>query len=108
MKRHNIPEDSGLEGLKKALSFRLYSRLNIQSIINETEKSFEFQMNDCRVQSARKRRNLPDFPCKSVGLVEYTEFAKTIDPRIKTTCLACPPDYHPDEFYCAWRFYIDE
>lgn len=104
MKRHNISENSGLAGLKKALCFRLYSRLNIQSFTNEMENSFEFQMNDCRVQTARKRRGLPDFPCKSVGLVEYAEFARTIDPRIKTTCIACPPDKHPDEYYCAWRF----
>ena len=45
---------------------------------------------------------------KSVGLVEYAEFAKTIDPRIKTICIACPPDKHPDEYYCAWKFYIND
>ena len=108
MKRHTIPENSGLTGLKKALSYRLYSRLNIQSFVNETDSSFEFQMNDCRVQSARKRHGLHDFPCKSVGLVEYAEFAKTIDQRIKTKCIACPPDKHPDDYYCAWRFFIDK
>ena len=53
-----------------------------------------FVMRDCRVQSARKRKGLPDFPCKSVGVVEYGEFAKTIDPRIRTRCIACPPDAH--------------
>jgi len=108
MKRHNILENSGLIGLKKALGFRLYSRLNIQSFVNETENSFEFQMNNCRVQSARKMRGLSDFPCKSVGLVEYAEFAKTIDSRIKTTCIACPPDDHPEEYFCSWKFYIDD
>ena len=108
MRRHDIPENSGLEGLKKALSFRLYSRLNIQSITEETEKSFTFNMNRCRVQYSRNRKGLPDFPCKSVGIVEYTEFAKTIDSRIKTTCIACPPDEHPQEFHCAWKFEIEE
>jgi hypothetical protein len=106
MQRHNIPENSGLEGLKKALSYRLYSRLNIQSISEETENSFVFKMNRCRVQYSRNRKGLPDFPCKSVGLVEYEEFAKAIDPRIKTTCIACPPDEHPEEFYCGWKFEI--
>ena len=107
MKRHNIPKNSGLEGLKKALSFRLYSRLNIQSFSEETESSFIFQMNHCRVQNARTKKGLPDFPCKSVGVVEYGEFAKTIDARIKTTCIACPPDKHPDTFYCAWKFELE-
>ena len=106
MERHNILENSGLEGLKKALSFRLYSRLNIQSIKDETENSFVFEMNRCRVQFARNRKGLADFPCKSVGVVEYGEFAKTIDSRIKTTCIACPPDKHPEDFYCAWKFEI--
>ena len=106
MARHNIAVNSGLEGLKKALSFRLYSRLNTQSIVEETENSFVFQMNRCRVQYARNRKGLPDFPCKSVGIVEYSEFAKTIDSRIKTTCIACPPDEHPDKFHCSWKFEI--
>jgi hypothetical protein len=63
-------------------------------------------MDRCRVQYARTQKGLPDFPCKSVGIVEYSEFAKTIDPRIKTTCIACPPDSHPKEFYCSWKFEI--
>jgi hypothetical protein len=106
MKRHNISKGSGLEGLKKALDYRLYARLNKQEIVEEGENRFVFRMNDCRVQSARKRRGLPDFPCKPVGIVEYSEFARAIDPRIRTTCIACPPDEHPDEFYCAWVFEI--
>ncbi|HMA84637.1 MAG TPA: DUF6125 family protein, partial [Desulfosalsimonadaceae bacterium] len=70
--------------------------------------SFVFQMNDCRVQAARKRKGLEDYPCKTAGLVEYTYFARSIDDRIKTECIGCPPDPHPEEWYCAWRFYIDE
>jgi len=96
----------GLEALKKALQYRLYAHLNKQTIENISENTFIFKMVDCRVQSARKRKNLPDFPCKSVGIIEYEEFAKAIDPRIKTKCVACPPDKHPDEFYCAWEFTI--
>ncbi|MFA5383931.1 MAG: DUF6125 family protein [Eubacteriales bacterium] len=26
-----------------------------------------FRMNTCRVQAARKRKGMPEFPCKSVG-----------------------------------------
>ncbi len=106
MKRHNIPENGGLEALKKALQYRLYSVLNEQVITDETENSFIFKMVDCRVQSARERKNMPLFPCKSVGIVEYTEFAKTIDPRIKTECLACPPDEKERDYYCGWKFSI--
>lgn len=107
MALHKIPENSGLEGLKKALGFRLYSVLNTQVIGNETENSFEFYMVDCRVQSARKGKNMPLFPCKEVGLVEYINFASTIDPRIRTECICCPPDAEAgNKHYCGWRFSI--
>ncbi len=99
-----LPENSGLEGLKKALNFRLYSSVNVQSFIDEGPESFVFQMNKCRVQSARKRKGLDDYPCKSGGIVEYTYFARAIDQRIITECIGCPPDNHPDEWYCSWRF----
>lgn len=97
----------GLEGLKKALNFRLYARVNTQSFHEETPDSFVFQMNACRVQDARKRKSLDDYPCKSGGLVEYTTFATAIDSRISTECVGCPPDAHPEEWYCAWRFTLD-
>ena len=98
-----LPEHAGLEGLKKALQFRLYAQVNVQSIVDESPTSFVFQMNDCRVQSARKRRGLDDYPCKSAGLVEYAYFAEAIDSRIRTECIGCPPDPHPEECKgCVW------
>lgn len=103
----DIPENCGLEGLKKALGSRLYSNINTQSITQEEDNSFVFQMNKCWVQDKRKARGLADYPCKSAGLVEYAYFAREIDKRIKTECIGCPPDDHPDDWYCAWRFYID-
>ena len=108
MELHQIPPNSGLEGLKKALGYRLYAVLNEQEIRNETEKSFEFYMVDCRVQSARHRKQLPLFPCKSVGIVEYSGFAHTVDERIKTEVLCCPPDPEAGkDHFCGWRFSID-
>jgi hypothetical protein len=94
----------GLEGLARALNFRVYARLNIQSIEWDPAGALVFRMNQCRVQSARKRKGLEDYPCKSGGLVEYTYFARAVDARIRTECIGCPPDPHPDEWFCAWRF----
>lgn len=96
----------GLEGLKKALNFRVYSLVNTQSIVDESLESFVFQMNECWVQAARQRKHLDDYPCKSAGLVEYAYFARAIDSRIQTQCIGCPPDDHPKEWFCAWRFSI--
>jgi len=102
----DLTDQPGLDGLKKALNFRLYASINEQSFDEEKADSFIFRMNNCRDQSARKRKGLDDYPCKSGGMVEYTTFAETIDSRIKTECIACPPDDHPDDWYCSWRFSI--
>jgi len=102
----DIPDQGGLDGLEKALEFRLYARINKQTI-EKREKELIFKMVTCRVQEARKRRGLEEYPCKSAGLVEYITFARTIDSKIKTECMGCPPDEHPDQWACGWRFYLD-
>jgi len=104
MKRLGLPERGGLAVLKEALKHRQYALVNRQEIIDVSENKSIFRMNECRVHAARKRANLPEYPCKSAGIAEYTRFAEGIDPRIKTACVACPPDPHPLEWYCAWEF----
>lgn len=106
MKRLNMPTGGGIPALIQALKFRLYAFINVQEVLEESENRFVFRMNRCRVQEARQRQGLPDFPCKSVGIVEYSGFASTIDPRIQTQCLTCPPDPHPLNVWCAWEFFI--
>ena len=96
--------DSGIEGLKKAISFRLYSTLNVDEISIEDENTLIYRVKTCRVQDARRRKNLDFLPCKSVGFIEYSLFAKTIDNRIETEILSCPPDITDHNYYCIWKF----
>lgn len=103
MKAFDIPQGGGLKALEKALGYRLYAGVNEQAAAWTADGALEFTMIACRVQSTRRRKGLPDFPCKPVGIVEYSQFARTIDPRIKTECLFCPPDPVGEEF-CRWRF----
>jgi len=104
MKRLDLPERGGIPALRQALEHRQYALINKQEIIDVSENKIIFRMNECRVQLARSRANLPEYPCKSGGVVEYMRFAEGIDSRIKTTCISCPPEPHPKEWYCAWEF----
>ena len=108
MREFGVEKNGGLDSLAKALKYRVYARLNIQSMERVDEKTLKFTMEECRVQVARNRKGLPDFPCKQVGEIEYTTFAETIDPRIKTRCVFCPPHAHPDNAYCRWEFTLEE
>lgn len=106
MARLGLEPGGGIPALVECLKHRLYARLNLQEAIEVTDTRAVFRMVDCRVQSTRKRKGLPDFPCKTVGVVEYAGFAQTVDPRIETRCIACPPDPHPEEYWCAWEFVL--
>ena len=98
-----LPPNSGIEGLARALKFRLYSKLNEDEIFIDGNV-LEYRVRTCRVQAARRRKKLPDFPCKSVGIVEYGLFAKTIDERFETEAVSCPPEITNEDYYCIWRF----
>lgn len=108
MKRLGIEPGGGIDALVRCLGHRLYAILNEQQVAERDDRRCVFRMVDCRVQSARRRRGLPDFPCKEVGFVEYATFAATIDPRLRVRCLACPPDDHPDDWYCSWEFTLED
>lgn len=99
-----IEPGGGLDALEKCLQYRCYSYINVQEITRPAPDKLVLKMVKCRVQDARHRKNMKPFPCKQVGIIEYTEFAKTIDPRIETQCIACPPDEIERDFWCGWEF----
>ena len=84
----------------------MYSLINEQRIEwSDDGKQLRFTMDVCRVQETRRRKGLSDFPCKSVGTIEFETFARTIDRRIRTRCLYCPPDAGVEN-YCGWEFSV--
>jgi SAM-dependent methyltransferase len=104
MEAYAIPPGGGLDALARALSYRAYSFVN-PSRIERDGAVLRFSMTSCRVQETRRRKGLPDFPCRPVGEVEFETFARTVDARIETRCLHCPPD--PDaQGHCGWEFHL--
>jgi hypothetical protein len=108
MKRLGLPAGGGIPALVQALKLRLYAHINVQETSEVTPNRCLFRMRNCRVQEARERQGLASFPCKPIGIVEYSGFARTIDPRIVTRCLACPPDPKPADSWCSWEFTIPD
>ena len=102
-----LPDNSGLEGLKKALKLRFYANLNRDEIRIEGN-TLTYWVRECRVQRARERKGMAYHPCKSVGIVEYEEFAKVIDERFSCECISCYPDIRDSTCCCAWRFTLKE
>jgi hypothetical protein len=106
MEARGIDAGGGLSALAEALRFRMYNWLNDQDV-QSSENTLIFEMKGCRVQQARRRKGLPDFPCKTVGAVEFGEFSRAVDERIQTECIKCPPDELAEDEFCAWRFTVN-
>ena len=62
------------------------------------------RVTSCSMQLARRKAGLPELPCKIAGIAANSQFALAINPNIKTTCLICPPDAHPENLWCDWVF----
>ena len=102
-----LGEFPGIEGLEKALRLRFYAGIN-RDRIDIDGNTLTYTAVDCRVQRARQEKGMPFHPCKSVGLVEYSGFAKTIDPRFTCECVSCYPDITDDSCCCKWKFTLTE
>ncbi len=102
-----LPDKAGIEGLAKALKYRMYANINKDEIITKGD-TLIYRTLDCRVQNARKRKGMEFHPCKSVGIIEYSLFAKTIDSRIACEALSCFPDATDTTCNCSWKFTISE
>lgn len=100
-----LSEHPGLDGLAKALSYRMVDRANPSETVMKDNKLI-YRILVCRVQEARTRKNMPLHPCKSAAVYEYGGFAEEIDDRIKCRCISCYPDVTDETCSCAWEFWI--
>ena len=98
-----LEDHPGIAGLEKALRLRFYANINEDKIEIDGNVLVYTAVN-CRVQTARARKGLEFHPCRQVGIIEYSEFARTIDDRFSCECLSCYQQITDPECCCKWKF----
>jgi hypothetical protein len=95
---------SDIPSMMKALRISSWALdLEEKEIIMDDDRAVLRNPN-CRVQKTRLKKDLGEFPCKSVRWSYLKTFAKEFNEDIEVACNICPPDGHPENLWCEWEF----
>lgn len=97
----------GIPGIVEFIKY-MSTSLVFDYELEVSERKAVFKVVHCRPQEARLRGGRQVFACRATWESAFEKLIAFVDPRIKYRCLFCPPEEHPDGYWCGWEFTLDD
>ena len=101
----SIGERGGVEAVLRTVHFMSWAPASGYEIERNGDSAL-LTCTKCPPQEARVRKGIGEFACRPTFKYGFQNVADVIDPRVKVTCLLCPPGPHPPDLWCRWEFRI--
>jgi hypothetical protein len=100
-------EETGLKALAKVIRYSPWSMIS-EFEIDEKDEEVIVSVPHCASQEARLKKGVGEYNCKDMHLGELKGIIEEVDRNIEVECLFAPPDPHPKELFCKWRFTMNK
>jgi len=96
-------ERGGIESILKAIHFMSWAACFGYRVEEDRDRAV-WTCTHCPPQVNRAKAGLPEFACRPTFEACFGNLCEIIDPKVKVSCLICPPGPHPDDVWCQWGF----
>ena len=96
-------KEDGLHSILRAINFMSWAASFGYKVEYRGDKA-TWTCTHCPPQINRIKAGMGEFPCRPTFEACFGSLCELIDPKVKATCLICPPEPHPEDIWCQWEF----
>ena len=96
-------KEGGLQSVLRAINFMSWAA-SFGHRVDYREKKAIWTCTHCPPQIGRIKAGKGEFACQPTFEACFGGLCEFIDPKVKVTCLICPPEPHPEDIWCKWEF----